>query len=75
MAYLDADEVFEKFEVEYNGEYVWRNDLTRYQFHNVVVAMGWASVKDFIRDTGIEYDDIKGQYWQVAGFPSRVFIY
>lgn len=71
------EDVYEEFEVEYNGEYCWRNDLTRFQFHEVVKAMGWANISEFIDETGIEYEDIKGHYWTVLGSmggPSRVFI-
>jgi len=71
---IDAEKVYDKYEVEHNGEYYWRNDLTRLQFHDVVKAMGWNSISEFIDETGIEYDDIKGQYWTVMGSPARVSV-
>lgn len=71
---FDAEVMYEQYEVFHNGEYCWTNTLTRLQFHNVVKAMGWACIAEFIAETGVEYDDIKGRYWMVCGNPTRVFI-
>ena len=72
--YIDAEDIFEKYEVEVNGDFGWKAGLRWFEFHNIIRAMGWANVREFTRDTGCTFDDVKDHVWQVSGFPSRIFI-
>ena len=73
MAYIDAEDIFEKYEVDIGGDYYWKAGLAWYEFHNVIRAMGWANAREFEQETGVTYEDVKDRHWMVCGNPSRVF--
>ena len=71
---FDYEGWYEDNMVEVNGDEAWRSDMSKEDFETTVQAMGWNDADDFVRETGVEYSDIKDSAWIVCGKPSRVFL-